>query len=123
MSDSNAKPVDGVRGEDWLECDPGLHLPGADCEAHSVAKGADCDSAPLTDNQKASIARTFEAGLAQTAGVGPYWAPLFSRPRPRPESPKDIDRTDSQLEDAADRRTFGSFSSDWMLWNKNELER
>ena len=115
MSTSRVKPVQ-VDVDSWPALAQALEewilLP----QAHwSKQQGADYDKTSLTDNQK-------EAGIAQTAEVdiGP-WAPLFNPPDP--VLPKDINSTDYQLQDVRDRRTFGSFSSDWMLWNKNELER
>ena len=50
----------------------------------------------------------------------PPWAPLFDPPAP--VLPEDINPIETQLEDATDHQTFGSFNSDWMLWNKHELE-
>ena len=57
---------------------------------------------------------------AKPAEVDMGWPQLSSS---GPEHPTDITSTNNQLEGVIDRQKFGSFSSDWMLWNRNELER
>lgn len=52
--------------------------------------------------------------------IGP-WSPLTLRSHAR-ELPKEINSTENQLERAADCLTVSSFSSDWMLWDKNGLD-
>ena len=112
MSNSQAKPAEVV--DDGLSYNPPLDW--------SKVPAADYNSVTLTDKQKpaeASFAKKFEPGIEVDLfmKMGP-WTPLFDPPGL--EFPRDIN---SELEDAADRQKFGSFSSDWMLWNKNELER
>ena len=87
----------------------------------SKALGADYQRLTPIDKPQSAEASFTKTGTVQTAEVdmGP-WAPLLDFSGP--VLPKDINSTDNQLEDATVRK-FGSFSSDWMLWKKDELER
>ena len=72
---------------------------------------ADHDQASPTNNQK----------LAEV-DISP-WTPLLPLPKPLVrELPTDINSTENQLECATDCLSVSSFSSDWMLWDKNGLE-
>ena len=77
----------------------------------------------------ASFARVFFAGKRPGNRVEPAevdigpWTPLTPLIKSYVRKlPKEINSTKNQLERATDCLTVSSFTSDWMLWDKNRLD-